>query len=183
MYESDDKMVSHPNHYQSETGLEVIDVIEAFTDGLMGVEATDTGNIIKYACRWKKKNGIQDLKKIMWYTQHLIEHLEKVEREPYGSYYDKENKKRDYGKTRTSSRDYNNIFLDNRADAEEVLMKMDELIYLYGVVSIRDFYDLVGKTGDYTDEKYGWTDIRSASIIRTYDNRYKIKLPRVLPID
>ena len=62
-------------------------------------------------------------------------------------------------------------------------MKMDELIYLYGVVSIRDFYDLVGKTGDYTDEKYGWTDIRSASIIRTYDNRYKIKLPRVLPID
>lgn len=31
MYESDDKMVSHPSHYQSETGLEVIDVIEAFT--------------------------------------------------------------------------------------------------------------------------------------------------------
>lgn len=31
MYESPDKMVSHPAHYQSETGLEVIDVIEAFT--------------------------------------------------------------------------------------------------------------------------------------------------------
>jgi hypothetical protein len=51
MYESDDKMVSHPNHYQSETGLEVIDVIEAFTFDLKGIEATDTGNIIKYACR------------------------------------------------------------------------------------------------------------------------------------
>lgn len=76
MYESDDKMVSHPDHYQSKTGLEVIDVIEAFTDGLNGIEATDTGNIIKYACRWKQKNGIQDLKKIMWYTQHLIDHLE-----------------------------------------------------------------------------------------------------------
>lgn len=72
MYESDDKMVSHPSHYQSETGLEVIDVIEAFT--------FDTGNIIKYACRWKNKNGIQDLKKIMWYTQHLIDHLEKKEK-------------------------------------------------------------------------------------------------------
>lgn len=34
MYESDDKMVSHPSHYQSESGLEVIDVIEAFTAGL-----------------------------------------------------------------------------------------------------------------------------------------------------
>ena len=61
MYESDDKMVSHPSHYQSETGLEVIDVIEAFTFDLKGIEATDTGNIIKYACRWKNKNGIQDL--------------------------------------------------------------------------------------------------------------------------
>lgn len=63
MYESDDKIVSHPSHYQSETGLEVIDVIEAFTFDLKGIEATDTGNIIKYACRWKNKNGIQDLKK------------------------------------------------------------------------------------------------------------------------
>lgn len=75
MYESEDKMVSHPQHYQSKSGLEVIDVIEAFTEDLSGVEATDTGNIIKYACRWKQKNGIQDLEKIMWYTQHLIDHL------------------------------------------------------------------------------------------------------------
>lgn len=55
--------VNHPNHYQSETGLEVIDVIDAFTDGLDGVEAFNTGNIIKYVCRWKKKNGIEDLEK------------------------------------------------------------------------------------------------------------------------
>ena len=48
LYESEDKMVSHPGHYQSENGLEVIDVIEAFTKDLTGVEATDTGNIIKY---------------------------------------------------------------------------------------------------------------------------------------
>lgn len=78
-YESADKMVSHPDHYQSTNGLEVIDAIEAFTDGLNGIEATDTGNIIKYACRWHKKNGIQDLEKILWYTQHLINHLKKKE--------------------------------------------------------------------------------------------------------
>lgn len=77
MYESDDILVSHLAHYQSKNGLEVIDVIEAFTEGLNGIEATDTGNIIKYICRWKKKNGVQDLKKVMWYTQHLIDHLEK----------------------------------------------------------------------------------------------------------
>ena len=81
MYESNDKLVSHPDHYQSETGLEVIQAIEAFTFDLKGIEAVDTGNIIKYACRWKKKNGIQDLEKIMWYTQHLIDHLKNLEKE------------------------------------------------------------------------------------------------------
>jgi hypothetical protein len=73
-------MVSHPSHYQSESGLEVIDVIESFTENMTGIEATDTGNIIKYACRWKDKNGVQDLKKILWYTQHLIDFLERKEK-------------------------------------------------------------------------------------------------------
>jgi hypothetical protein len=77
----EDEMVSHPSHYQSETGLEVIDVIEAFTFDLKGIEATDTGNILKYICRWKKKNGVQDLKKAMWYLQHLVGHVEELERE------------------------------------------------------------------------------------------------------
>ena len=81
MYECDDKMVSHPDHYQSETGLEVIDVIEAFTFDLTGIEAVDTGNALKYLCRWKKKNGLQDLKKAMWYLQNLIDHVEKLEEE------------------------------------------------------------------------------------------------------
>jgi hypothetical protein len=73
LYESEDELVSHPKHYQSESGLEVIDVIEAFTANLRGVEATDTGNIIKYICRWKEKEGLRDLEKILWYTTHLIE--------------------------------------------------------------------------------------------------------------
>lgn len=81
MYESTDKMVSHPSHYQSKSGLEVINVIAAFTEGLEGIEAVDTGNAIKYICRWKDKNGIQDLEKAMWYIQHLIDHLIKKDEE------------------------------------------------------------------------------------------------------
>ena len=73
-------MVSHPGHYQAKNGMETIDVIEAFTADLQGIEATDTGNIIKYACRWKEKNGIQDLEKIIWYAQHLIDHIKKKEK-------------------------------------------------------------------------------------------------------
>lgn len=69
-------MVNHPQHYNI-GGLEVINVIEAFTSELKGIEATDTGNVIKYICRWNRKNGLEDLKKAKWYLEHLIEHVEK----------------------------------------------------------------------------------------------------------
>lgn len=81
MYESSDIMVSHPAHYQSSNGLEAIDVIDAFTEGLEGMEAVDTANIIKYACRWKRKGGVQDLEKIIWYAQNLIDHIKSKEKE------------------------------------------------------------------------------------------------------
>lgn len=70
-------MVNHPSHYKTESGIEAIDVIEAFTEGLVGKEATNTGNVLKYMCRWKKKNGLQDLKKARWYLDRLINHVEK----------------------------------------------------------------------------------------------------------
>lgn len=65
--------VNHPKHYISTTGLETIDVIEAFTSDLVGLEAVCTANILKYICRWKHKNGIEDLKKAQWYLNKLIE--------------------------------------------------------------------------------------------------------------
>ena len=68
-------MVNHPEHYQS-GNIETIDVIEEFTKDLKGIEASDTANIIKYACRWKRKNGVEDLRKLVWYANHLINHIE-----------------------------------------------------------------------------------------------------------
>lgn len=69
--------VNHPKHYQGSNGLEVIDVIESFTENLKGAEATNTGNILKYVCRWKEKNGLEDLKKAEWYLKRLIKFVEK----------------------------------------------------------------------------------------------------------
>lgn len=73
--------VNHPGHYQHETGLETIDIIEAVTFDLKGVEAFDIGNAIKYLCRFTKKNGLEDLKKASWYLNHAIDHIEKLEKE------------------------------------------------------------------------------------------------------
>lgn len=74
-------LVNHPTHYKTKNGLEAIDVIDAFTDGLNGSEATNTGNILKYMCRWKKKNGLTDLRKARWYLNRLIEQIEAKEQE------------------------------------------------------------------------------------------------------
>lgn len=76
-----DQMVSHPPHYQSESGLEVIDVIKAFTADLNGTEAYNVGNIIKYICRWKHKDGLRDLKKASWYLNDLIKQIENNKKE------------------------------------------------------------------------------------------------------
>ena len=69
-------MVNHPKHYKAKNGMEVIDVIEAFTANLNGYEASHTANVIKYICRWKEKNGLEDLKKAQWYLNRLIKNIE-----------------------------------------------------------------------------------------------------------
>ena len=81
-----------------------------------------------------------------------------------------------------SSYSYDDIILNSRGEAEDVLMRMDELMETYGLVRVADLYDLVGITGNYTDNKYGWTNIRNAEIVRVRDG-YMIKMPRAVPID
>lgn len=71
--------VNNPSHYKTNNGLETIDVIRAFTEDLKGVEAVDTSQVLKYICRWKKKNGLEDLKKARWYLNDLIDWVERVE--------------------------------------------------------------------------------------------------------
>ena len=79
MVENSDSRVAHPAHYQTSNGLETIDVMEAFTEDMTGYEAVCTSNVLKYICRWKKKNGLEDLKKAEWYLKRLIEHIESSE--------------------------------------------------------------------------------------------------------
>jgi hypothetical protein len=66
----------NPTHYK--TGrCEVIDIIEDATATLRGIQATDTGNVIKYILRFPHKNGLEDLKKSAWYLNHLIADIER----------------------------------------------------------------------------------------------------------
>lgn len=78
---------------------------------------------------------------------------------------------------------YDNVVLSTRADAEIVIDTMNEILSQYGMVRVADFYDLVGITGSYTDNNYGWTDLSDAHTVRLNEGGYLIKLPRATPIN
>ena len=102
----------------------------------------------------------------------------------YRDYYDEKR----LGGSRSSERrrsgyDFDDIILETRGEAEEVLERMDELIDTYSFASVADLYDLIGITCDYTDNKYGWTNLRNAEPVRVRGGGYMLKMPKALPID
>ena len=101
----------------------------------------------------------------------------------YSSYYDQrrypDRRPIEISKPRYN---YDEIVLESRGEAEEVLTRMCELIDTYQMVKVADLYDLVGISCDYTANNYGWTNLRNASIERVRDG-YILKLPKALPID
>lgn len=100
----------------------------------------------------------------------------------YRSYYDKNDGRRNYNSPRTRGGcDYDDIIVDTRGEAEKILYGLDEIISMYGVATVLDMYDLADITSDnYMHNKYGWTDIRSADIMRVREG-YLIKMPKALP--
>jgi hypothetical protein len=69
--------VNHPDHYQSDNGIECIDAIRAAL-GHDGFIAYCRGNTIKYNWRsGSKSSHSEDLKKGAWYSNRAAEELEK----------------------------------------------------------------------------------------------------------
>lgn len=73
------------------------------------------------------------------------------------------------------------IEFESRGDAEAVIESLCDLIDRYKEVSVADYYDLVGVTGKFTDNKYGWTNLQNASINRSR-GIYTLVMPKVKPL-
>ena len=78
--------------------------------------------------------------------------------------------------------DFDEIILETRGEAEDVLSHLVDLTIDYGQATVADLYDLVDITSEFTDNKYGWTDLRNASVSRVRGG-YLINLPRAVPLD
>ena len=147
--------VDHPNHYQSKTGLEVIDVIKSFTSELSGEEAFCIGNAIKYICRYSKKNGVEDLEKAKWYIDRAIsirnERLKNAQK---------------------MECDYNigRFVFSSRDDGDAVLKKLQSIVHERGYVTLADLHDMCELAIPSPDYKnVGWRSACDFHIIPTAD--------------
>ena len=97
----------------------------------------------------------------------------------YRSYSDKKDDRYSVSEPRgkTTRFDLDDIIFETRGEAEAVRMQMNEIIDVYDAVSVADLYDMVDLTAPFTGNKYGWTNIRNAEVVRVREG-YILKLPR-----
>lgn len=99
----------------------------------------------------------------------------------YRNYYDQ--RTNEYARPRVAQQyNYNEIVFQTRGDADAVLTNLRDIIVQYGLAKVADYYDLAGVDCSYTDNNYGWTDLRYADVVRM-NNGYSLRLPKPMPID
>lgn len=152
---------------------------------ISGLVADETQNIKSYLFKDVViptiKKTITDVVDMILYGGSSKRSRTTASRVSYRSYYDEpRSSRRDEPRT-IQGYSYDDVILETRGDAEEVLDQLNDLIDVYKIASVADLYDLVGITGNYTDNKYGWTNLSNADVVRTREG-YQLKLPRALPI-
>ena len=102
----------------------------------------------------------------------------------YARYYDDRKDNRRYAEpSKTRARfDHDDIIFPTRGDAEAVREEMCNVIERYGFVTVADMYDMAHLTQPYTSEKYGWTNLHTADVLRVSEG-YIIKLPKIEPLE
>lgn len=84
-----------------------------------------------------------------------------------------------------TGRQYHNfeeIIIPERHQAEEVRTILYDLIDRFGVAKVADFYDAVGITPKFTDDRFGWDDLRGGKV-RRVPGGYVLELPRPIAIE
>lgn len=77
--------------------------------------------------------------------------------------------------------DFSDVVLDTRGEAVEVVEALINRVDRYGSASVSDLYDLVGVTGSFQDQRWGWTDLRTADV-RQVRGGFLLDLPNPDPL-
>lgn len=83
-----------------------------------------------------------------------------------------------------SRHEFEEVLLDTRREADEVLERMGNFIEKYDVVTVAELLELVGETPAYTDDKWGWTrDEFATARVQYVRGGYLLDLPKPVPIE
>lgn len=78
----------------------------------------------------------------------------------YQKYYERETNYRTPTRVNpTGGYEVKEFIVDTRGEAESVLDQLEDLLSRYEVVTVSDYYDLIGVSGQFTDNYYGWMSI------------------------
>ena len=79
---------------------------------------------------------------------------------------------------------YRNLTFDFRQDALAVIDAMQDVLDEYDAVSVADLYDIAGvSSNNWTNNKYGWTNLDTAEVAHARGGGYKLVLPKARPLD
>lgn len=81
-----------------------------------------------------------------------------------------------------SQHNFDEIVLDSRVEAEQVLERMSDVLDKFDVVTVADLYELVGINAAHTDGKWGWSNLTGAGV-RHIREGYLLDLPEPLPLN
>jgi len=77
--------------------------------------------------------------------------------------------------------DFAEVILDSRSEAVDVIERLIERVERYGSATVSDLYDFVGVTGSFADQRWGWTDLRTADV-RQLGRGFLLDLPAPEPL-
>jgi hypothetical protein len=100
----------------------------------------------------------------------------------YNRYSRREEPRPTLSRRARATHDFDEIVLPTRSEALDVISHLEMIIDRYEATSVKDLYDLVGEDANYTDEKWGWTDLSSATV-RRVSNGYVLSLPKTEALD
>lgn len=78
---------------------------------------------------------------------------------------------------------FREIVIPTRPEAEAVIDAMFNEIVQYNAVTVAGLYQMCGITPDYTDDRYGWTDIQGAGVLALSSGGYVLNLPAPIVLD
>lgn len=104
----------------------------------------------------------------------------------YNSMYDKPSRRsrqqEKRGGRQSSRHNFDDIIIESKPEAEEVLTVLVEAIEMYESCAVADLYEAVGLPTDFTDHKWGWFNLSSAYVKRDRFG-YSLVLPKPEPLE